>query len=92
MSKTAVDPKLQTAFADEARLAMGAPTLDEVKKLVGERVEITFNHDLQKRTGVLTTIIGESPREELVLDDDEDDPIFFRSIQTIKQVAQRELP
>ena len=70
---------------------MGMPDLEEVLDLIGKRVLITFNHTFDQREGKLLAVRGEAPREVLILDDDEDDPVGFRAIQAIKEVSRREL-
>jgi hypothetical protein len=51
------DAKLQAAFIDEARHAMGQPGLKDVEELLGQRVLLVFNVDWPAVEGVLTDVV-----------------------------------
>jgi hypothetical protein len=83
-------PHLQAAFIDEARHAMGAPTVNDAQALVGQEVRLVFNVDWVAATGKLTNVVnhpsaGSGPF--LILDDYRERIYPLNSIQSIEVVG-----
>lgn len=78
-------PHLQSAFIDEARGAMGAPTLTDVQAMVGQTVRLVFNVDWFPVTGTLTDVVTHpSALPNLILDNYRERTYPLGAIQSIE--------
>ena len=90
-AKNVSSPHLQAAFIDEARHAMGQPTVEDAQALMGKQVKIVFNVDWTPATGKLTDVVthpsaGSGPY--LILDDYRERIYPLNAIQSIDVVDE----
>ena len=90
-AKNVSSPHLQAAFIDEARHAMGQPTVEDAQALVGKQIKIVFNVDWTPATGELTEVVthpsaGSGPY--LILDGYRERIYPLNSIQSIDVVDE----
>lgn len=80
------EPGLQLAFIEESRSALGHPDLNQATAWVGQPVRVAFNHTTDIKVGICTAIRGAPAAKYLVLDNNENDPIYLRSVQSLGSV------
>jgi hypothetical protein len=77
------EPGLQMAFIEESRAALGHPDAGQAAAWLGHSVRIAFNHTTETRWGVVTAIRGAPAARYLILDNDETDPVYLRSVESL---------
>jgi hypothetical protein len=87
-AKNVSAPEYQTAFISEARHAMGQPTVEDVKALMGKEVVLTFNVDWRPAQGKLTDVVTHpsAGTVNLILDNYRERVYPLNAIQEIKRV------
>lgn len=82
------DARLQSAFIDEARSAMGQPSPVYCEDFIGQQVMLIFNVDRAPVKGELTQVLNHSNGVTyLVLDDNQDVLWPLNSVQEIRPLG-----
>jgi hypothetical protein len=89
--KNMASPHLQSAFIDEARVAMGAPSKADAEACLGKYVVVEFNDQKPAMRGHLTRVIDHPANGGssvyVMLDEDKQLMYPLNSIQSIKVVS-----